>query len=86
MYAIRSYYDLSCNYWSASQDTCTAECEASLYFDAETRERVWNLLANGPEPVGYDPAIIPGWDGPDSPNFGILRLEPSRLRVSYNFV
>lgn len=34
------------------------------------------------EPVGYDPAIIPAWsDGPLSPAFAALRLEPWRLYV-----
>ena len=31
--------------------------------------------------MGYDPAIIPGWDSPTSPNFGILEVVPWRLRV-----
>lgn len=72
---------LSCNYWSANQDTCVAECRASFAFDAQTRRMVWDLFANGPAPVGYDPAIIPGWDGPDSDAFAALKLEPWRLRV-----
>lgn len=28
-----------------------------------------------------DPSIIPGWDSPDSPGFGVLRLAPRTLRV-----
>ena len=47
----------------------------------EERAAGWDRFANGPAPVGYDPAIIPGWDSPDSPEFGILRLTPHRLRV-----
>jgi hypothetical protein len=31
--------------------------------------------------VGYDPAIIPGWDEPTSSAFGILLLRPWRLHV-----
>ena len=50
-------------------------------FDLPTRERIWNLFKSAPPPVGYDPAIIPGWDGPDSPGFAVLRLTPWRLRV-----
>ena len=41
----------------------------------------WEALRTAPEPVGYDPAIIPGWDDPTSPDFAILTLEPTRLRV-----
>lgn len=37
---------------------------------------------HAPEPVGYDPAIVPPWkDGPLSPAFAVLRLKPWRLRV-----
>ena len=72
---------LSLNYWAPSQDTCVAECRAFWAFDDATRTRVWNLLKNGPPPVGYDPAIIPGWDAPTCDAFAALRLEPWRLRV-----
>ena len=45
-------------------------------------ESVWDRFANGPEPVGYDPSIIPDWtDGPTSDAFAALRLSPYRLRV-----
>ncbi len=72
---------VSLNYWAPSQDTCVAECRASWAFDLETRRRIWELFKNGPEPVGYDPGIIPQWDGPESEGFAALRLEPWRLRV-----
>lgn len=72
---------LSLGYWHPSHDHCVAESRAAFSFDAETRERVWNLFKNGPAPVGYDPAIIPGWDSPASERFAVLRLDPWRLRV-----
>ncbi len=72
---------VSCTYWAPSQDTCTADCAARWCHDLPTRERVWNLFAGAPAPVGYDPAIIPGWDDPSSAGFTVLRLEPWRLRV-----
>lgn len=72
---------VSCNYWSPSQDTCVAECAAEWCFDLATRERVWDLLANGPEPVGYDPSVIPGWESAASETFSVLKLDPWRLRV-----
>ncbi len=72
---------LSLNYWAPSQDTCVAECRASWAFDDETRTMVWELFRAGPEPVGYDPAIIPGWDSPTSETFAAIHLEPWRLRV-----
>ena len=72
---------VACNYWATSHDTCLAECEAEWMFDDETRTKVWNLFVNGPQPVGYDPSIVPGWDNPTSPGFAVLRLTPWRLRV-----
>lgn len=71
----------SLNYWSPSHDTCVAECRAALVFDDETRTMVWNLFRQGPEPVGYDPAIVPAWTSPTADAFAVMRLEPWRLRV-----
>lgn len=71
----------SLNYWSPSHDTCVAECRAALVFDDETRTRVWNLFRHGPEPVGYDPAIVPAWTSPTADAFAAMRLDPWRLRV-----
>jgi len=72
---------LSLGYWAPSQDTCVAECRATWAFDDATRIATWELLKRTPPPVGYDPAIIPGWDAPTSASFAALRLEPWRLRV-----
>ena len=72
----------SVNYWAPTHDTCAADCRASWHFDDATRQRVWDTFVALPAPVGYDPAIIPPWaDGPISPSFAALRLEPYRLRV-----
>jgi hypothetical protein len=74
--------NISINYWAPNHDTCTAECGTTWAFDDETRDWVWQLFKDGPEPVGYDPAIVPGWkDGPRSPAFAALRLDPWHLRV-----
>jgi hypothetical protein len=72
---------ISLNYWTPTHDTCTAECRVTWAFDDETRTMVWDLSANGPEPVGYNPAIVPAWKSPTSPAFAALRLTPWRLRV-----
>ncbi len=72
---------VSVNYWSPSQDTCVAECRAVWIFDDAGRQRVWDKLANGPEPVGYEPSIVPAWTSPTADAFAGLRLEPWRLRV-----
>jgi hypothetical protein len=72
---------VSLSYWTPSQDTCVAECRASWAFDEATRTEVWERLRSAPPPVGYDPAIIPGWTGPTCDAFQALRLVPWRLRV-----
>lgn len=72
---------ISLNYWHPSQDTCVAECRVTWAFDDETRRMVWELFANTPPPVGYNPTIIPGWTSPTVEGFAALRLEPWRLRV-----
>jgi hypothetical protein len=73
--------NLSVNYWDPSQDTCVAECQASLQSDDETRTRVWEMFKSAPAPVGYDPSMIPVWEGPTSPAVAVLELTPWRLRV-----
>ncbi len=72
---------VSITYWDPSQDVCTADCTTEWVVGEVGLQAGWDRFANGPEPVGYDPSIVPGWDGPDSPAFGILRLEPTSLRV-----
>ena len=72
---------VSVNYWDNDHDVATAECHATWHHDDETCTRVWNLLKYAPEPVGYDPAIIPVWTEPTAPTFSALRLDPWRLRV-----
>jgi hypothetical protein len=73
---------ISLSYWTPEHDTCVAECATTWAVDDETRVRVWNLFKDGEAPVAYDPAVVPAWrDGPTSPAFAALRVEPWRLRV-----
>jgi hypothetical protein len=72
---------ISLTYWDTAHDVATADCDTTWETDIEAKRAGWQRFADGPEPVGYDPSIIPGWDSPDSDAFGILRLEPLRLRV-----
>ena len=72
---------VSLTYWDPSQDVATADCDTVWENDLESRRIGWQRFVDGPSPVGYDPSIIPGWDGPESEAFGILRLEPFHLRV-----
>ncbi len=68
-------------YWAPTHDTCTAECDAVFEDGPAERQAGWDRFANGPEPVGYDPAIIPMWPDPQAEAFGILRLTPHVLRL-----
>lgn len=72
---------VSLTYWTPEQDTCTADCDARWETEPERRRAGWDRFVEGPAPVGYDPSMIPGWDSPESPGFGVLRLEPTWLRV-----
>ena len=72
----------SCSYWLPDQDSCIAECRASLSTDEADCARVWGLFSEAPAPVGYDPTMIPDWkDGPGSEALGVLSLKPWRLRI-----
>jgi hypothetical protein len=37
--------------------------------------------AAAPAPVGYDPRVVPMWTSPSVPEFGVLQLTPTSLRV-----
>ena len=78
---LKQHPHVSCTYWNETHDTCTAECNAEVLYDAPTRVEVWNKFKTAPPPVGYDPAVIPFWNEPTDESFLVLRLDPWRLRV-----
>lgn len=70
---------VSCAYWTPAFDSVFIDAEAAWVPD-DGKRAAWEHIASVPPPVGYDPA--PMWpDGPDSPGFVVLRLEPFRIRV-----
>ncbi|MDP1792784.1 MAG: pyridoxamine 5'-phosphate oxidase family protein [Acidimicrobiales bacterium] len=73
--------NVSVSYWAPTHDTCAAVCRAEWADDPETREWLWDAFKNAPAPLGFDPAMIPGWDSPASESFMVLRLTPIHLRV-----
>jgi hypothetical protein len=73
--------EVSLTYWTQNQDTCSAECSTSWDDTPEGREAGWRRFAEGPQPVGYEPSLIPGWTSPEVPEFGVLRLRPHALRL-----
>jgi hypothetical protein len=72
---------LSCSYWDPTHDTAIADCQAEWIDDVPTRQRVWELYREAPEPLGFD-----FWkvftDGPPSEIVSLLRLTPYRLRIT----
>ena len=78
---LTAHPNASVNYWHPSQDVATAHCAATLVSDDDTRSWLWERLRTAPEPLGYDPAIIPSWHGPLTPSFAALRLDPWLVRA-----
>jgi general stress protein 26 len=56
------------------------ECRAVLDDDLTTRQRIWELCRNTPEPVGFDPAAI--WGEIEDPGNVLLRLSPWRIELN----
>lgn len=73
--------EVSLTYWAPDHDTCSAEATVTWLDDVAARRAVWDRFEHGPEPVGYDPRIVPGWDSPTAERFGVLELHPRALRV-----
>lgn len=68
------------SYWSPAQHVVQGEARATWVDDPSTKQRIWDLFASTPFPLGYDlRAFAP--DGPTSPAFTPLRLDPDRVQV-----
>lgn len=72
---------VSINYWAPDQDNCIAECRSEWFFDDATCRQIWDRYKALPPPLGYDPAMIPNWDEPESESFSVLKFYPWRLKV-----
>ncbi|MGL5911519.1 MAG: hypothetical protein ACRCZP_16085, partial [Phycicoccus sp.] len=64
---LAAHPSLSLTYWDATHDTCTADCDTAWDDLPEERAAGWDRFTHAPAPVGYDPAVIPGWDDAQSP-------------------
>lgn len=72
---------VSCSYWDQQHQQVYAECKAEWEDDLATRKRIWDVFKSTPMPYGYDPAMFwPG--GPQSDDFGLMKLTPWRIEVS----
>ena len=74
---------VSLTYWDPQHQQVYAECRAEWEDSREEKARIWELYRSTPPPLGYDPAMIPVWkDGPQSLEFGVLKLTPWRIELS----
>jgi len=71
---------LALSYWDAQHDTVIAQCRGEWCDDVATKHRIWDLLASTPPPVGYDPGLF-FKEGKDSPEYGVLKLTPTRVEL-----
>ena len=72
---------VSLSYWDQKHEQIYADCIAEWDDSTETKRRIWDLYKSTPPPLGYDPAMIPGWENADSDGFGILKLTPWRIEL-----
>jgi general stress protein 26 len=55
------------------------DCKVEWVLDLAEKQRVWELTARTPAPLGYDPAPI--YRSVDDPDFGLLKLVPWRIQL-----
>src|SRR5215217_5316500 len=55
------------------------DCKAEWVNDLAERQRVWDLTAQTPPPLDYDPAPI--YRSIQDPDFGLLKLIPWRVQL-----
>lgn len=55
------------------------DASAEWVDDLATKERIWALFTNTPQPYGYDPA--PFFGSVDRPTTGLLKLTPWRIEL-----
>ena len=74
---------VSLSYWDPQHKMIYAECATEWLDGPADKRRIWDLYKDTQPPLGYDPALIPPWkDGPDIPEFGVLKLTPWRIELT----
>jgi general stress protein 26 len=74
--------NVSLTYWDPVHEQIYVEAKADWLDAPEDRQRVWDLYKNTPEPLGSDLAVWGFWKaGPQGKNFGVLRLQPTRVEM-----
>lgn len=73
---------VSMTYWDPVHEQIYVDAKADWLESPEDKERVWNLYKNTPEPLGYDLSVWDFWkDGAHGKNFGVLRMQPTRVEL-----
>jgi hypothetical protein len=70
---------VSIAYGSEPVSPAYADCIADWVTDPAERRRVWSYIAGLEPPAGFDPGTM--FPGPDDQGFGLLRLDPWRVRL-----
>jgi general stress protein 26 len=70
---------VSLSYWDPQQEHTYVEARATWEDRDAEKRRLWDLFENTPAPIGYDPAAF--FQSPDNPQYGVLRLDPTRIEV-----
>lgn len=74
--------NVSMSYWDPGQEQIYVDATADWLDSPEDKERVWDLYKSIPEPLGYDLGVWGFWKaGPQGKNFGVLRLQPTRVEM-----
>jgi len=71
---------VSLTYWDPDHQQIYAECKAEWVEDSETKQRVWDLYAATPPPLGYDLTLF--WPDFAAAGYGLLKLTPWRIELS----
>lgn len=68
---------ISVHYWDPAHDTVTIDATAG-WVEPDARRAAWERIADVPDPVGFDPAMI--WPlGPDSDDCAFLHARAHRI-------
>ncbi len=70
----------SLTYWDPDHQQIYVDCKAEWDDSEETKQRIWDLFKDTPEPLGYDLKMI--WSDPLDPSLGILKLTPWRIELA----
>ena len=71
---------VSLTYWDPQQQQVYADCRAEWDDGAAEKQRVWELYKSTPPPLGYDLGQF-FRQGPDDPNYGLLKLTAWRIEL-----